>query len=316
MSAIDDQQVSSPTPVDWAPSAGRFVDVDAQTLRSHFDRKPFLFPHCISAHPVFSLPRLVALARSLRAEFVEYNSGTIPISLPDWLDTPYSGLSVEDSLRQLAEVCSWISLKRAEADSDYKEVLDRCLDEIEAVVADAAPGLCERAACIFVSSPESITPYHMDHEINFLLQIRGTKTVFVFDGEDRGVVPHRQLEDYFAGDQLHRNLPFGPELQKHAIGFELKEGYGLHIPSTFPHWVQNGSEISISISVSLSSAASLRRARVYRMNAMLRKMIGVDPVPYGESAIIDTAKHQAFRVLHRVSRWLSLAGLHPEAGAQ
>ena len=32
-----------------------------------------------------------------------------------------------------------------------------------------------REAFIFISSPNTVTPYHMDPEYNFLLQIRGTK---------------------------------------------------------------------------------------------------------------------------------------------
>jgi len=48
--------------------------------------------------------------------------------------------------------------------------------------------MCEREAAIFVTSPGSVTPYHMDKEINFLLQIRGTKTISVFSASDREVL--------------------------------------------------------------------------------------------------------------------------------
>ena len=41
---------------------------------------------------------------------------------------------------------------------------------------------------IFVSSPGSVTPYHIDPERNFLLQVRGNKTMHMFDGSDRSLL--------------------------------------------------------------------------------------------------------------------------------
>src|SRR5258706_12172844 len=112
-------------------TANRFLDIDPETFRTDFNRKPFLFRHHLSDHPLFKLPRLAELARTLPPSIVEYNAGKIPVSLPDQEKTPYTGLSAEETVRRIEECSSWMVPKRAEADPESLEVLNRCLDEIQ-----------------------------------------------------------------------------------------------------------------------------------------------------------------------------------------
>jgi hypothetical protein len=281
------------------------LEMDAATFRTHFNRKPFLFRHRLSDHPLFRLPHLAELARTLPPEIVEYNAGNIPVSLPDWENTPYTGLSAEETVRRIEECGSWIVLKRAEYAPECLAVLDACLDEIEPLSNPIEPGMCAREAAIFVTSPGSITPFHIDHEINFLLQIRGSKTISVFSASDREVLSEQDLERHFSGPAIHRNLEFSERHQDRARVFELKEGYGLHIPTTDPHWVKNGDGVSISFSAGFKTRASLRRGRVYRMNARLRRL-GLNPAPYGASTVGDEVKSHALRALNRAGSWLGV----------
>ena len=48
--------------------------------------------------------------------------------------------------------------------------------------------MCHRAGWIFVTSPGAVTPFHMDDEHNFILQIAGRKRLYVWDPQDRSVV--------------------------------------------------------------------------------------------------------------------------------
>ena len=286
-------------------TADRFLDIDPETFRTHFNRKPFLFRHNLSDHPLFRLPRLAELARTLPPGIVEYNAGNIPVSLPDWENTPYTGLSAEETVRRIEECGSWMVLKRAEADPECLDVLNRCLDEIEPLSQPIEPGMCEREAAIFVTSPASITPYHMDHEINFLLQIRGSKTISVFSASDREVLSEQELEKHFSGPAIHRNMVFQERYQERATVFELTPGYGIHIPTTDPHWIKNGARVSISFSNGFKTHASLRRGMIYNLNGRLRKM-GLHPAPYGRGALRDTMKLQLVRALNRAHKWLNM----------
>ena len=63
-----------------------------------------------------------------------------------------------------------------------------------------------REAFIFVSSPGAVTPFHIDPEWNFLLQVRGRKIIHVFPADDRSLVSEEELERFYSGG--HRNLAF------------------------------------------------------------------------------------------------------------
>jgi len=288
-----------------AVASASFVEIDEETFRTHFNRKPFLFRHHVSDHPLFKLTRLAELARTLPPSIVEYNAGKIPVSLPDWQNTPYTGLSAEETVRRIEECGSWLVLKRAEAAPDCLRLLNDFLDEIEPFSEEVEPGMCEREGAVFVTSPGSVTPYHMDHEINFLLQIRGSKTVSVFSASDREVLSELELEKHFSGPAIHRNMAFYERYQKRATVFELKAGYGLHIPTTDPHWIKNGDAVSISFSAAFKTRASLHRGAVYRLNGQLRK-VGLRPAPYGSGDLRDAMKYQFSRVVGRAQRLLNI----------
>src|SRR5262249_12038079 len=142
------------------------LEIDPSEFRPCFNRSPFLFRHNLAENPLLALPRLINLATTLPENYVEYNAGNIPVSI-DYYSTPRTGLSVEESIRRIEECCSWIVMKRVEHDPEYKELLNKCLDEIEPLSELLEPGMYERAGSIFISSPGAVTPYHMDHETNF-----------------------------------------------------------------------------------------------------------------------------------------------------
>jgi len=283
----------------------RYLDIDPETFRTHFNRKPFLFRHHLCDHPLFRLSNLAHLARTLPPSIVEYNAGNIPVSLPDQDKTPYTGLSAEETVRRIEECRSWMVLKRAEADPECLNVLNQCLDEIQPLSEPIDPGMCEREAAIFVTSPGSVTPYHMDKEINFLLQIRGSKTISVFSASDREVVSEVELERHFTGAAIRRNMEFHDRYQERATIFELKAGYGIHIPTTDPHWIKNGDAVSISFSNGFKTRASLRRGMIYNLNGRIRKL-GLRPADYGKGPLRDTMKLQVLRAINRAERWLNI----------
>ncbi len=202
-------------------------------FRAKFDKQPFLIEHDLCDHPLFDLNRILELAKQLPEDRVEYNLGDLPIGV-DPAATPRNGMSVEDTIKRIETCKSWLVLKNVERDSDYNKLLRQCLDQIEAAVADTYPGIEPREGFIFLSSPGSVTPYHIDPEHNFLLQIRGTKTMRVWNGNDRSIISEAELDAFHAG--ASRNLIYRDELDQSAQAFELTPGVGLHVPVTFPHW--------------------------------------------------------------------------------
>ncbi len=62
--------------------------------------------------------------------------------------------------------------------------MDEVLDELNLGVEQRDPGMCYRGGWIFVTSPNTVTPFHYDKEHNFILQVRGRKTLHVWDHRD------------------------------------------------------------------------------------------------------------------------------------
>src|SRR5258708_22869839 len=120
-------------------------------------------------------------------------------------------------------------LKRVEQDAEYRALLDGCLEEIGAHARELSPPMFDQQGFIIISSPAAVTPFHIDHEYNFLLQIRGSKRVNIWDADDRFALPEQQLETFYS-DFLHRNLPWRDDFQGTTRLHALAPRDGLHFP--------------------------------------------------------------------------------------
>ena len=269
------------------------LELDKATFASKFNREPFTVRHRLADHPLFALPRLIELARRLPAEHVSYNSGDVPVTTGLYKG-PQTGLSIEETIRQIEQCRSWMVLKYVEGDPEYRQLLDDCLDLVKPLSEPVAPGMKKRQGFIFISSASSVTPYHMDPEYNFLLQVRGNKRITIWDPADRSILSEKALEDYYSEREFQ--IAFKEEYRDKAKRFTLAPGLGLHFPVTAPHFVENGDEVSISFSITFQTPASERRRFLYGANARLRQL-GFKPTPVGRSALRDRTKHIAFRAV-------------------
>jgi len=292
------ERESGPSAAAGAEPDRRLLQVDAHTFRECFDRKPFLIGHHLVGHPLFELPRLIRLSRTLPEAHVEYNAGDIPINLAP-AQTPRNGLSAEETIRRIAQCKSWMVLKYVEHDPDYRALLHQCLAEVARHSEPIRPGMCLAQGFIFISSPASVTPYHMDPEHNFLLQIRGSKQVHLFDGRDPTIVSEEELERHCGG--AHRNLVYRDDLESRGWSFDLNPGFGLHFPATAPHYVKNGPEVSVSFSITFRTPDIERRSDTHNFNAYLRRR-GLRPAPVGRHPWRDNLKCFTVRAGRKVLR--------------
>ena len=302
-SVFTSQKIIASTGTDSDPRR-HLLQIDPQMFRRCFDRMPFLIGHHLAGHPLFELSRLTRLSQTLPEANVEYNAGDIPISLAAD-QTPRNGLSPEETIRRIAQCKSWLVLKNVEHDPDYRALLQRCLAQVASHSEPMRPGMCLAQAFIFITSPGSVTPYHMDPEHNFLLQIRGSKRIRLFDGRDRSIVSEEDLERHYGG--AHRNLIYRDDLATKGWTFELKPGFGLHFPVTAPHYVKNGPEVSVSFSITFRTPDIERRSEVHNFNAFLRRN-GLQPATAGKHPWRDRLKSFNVRVGRKLHRLLELTG--------
>jgi hypothetical protein len=266
----------------------QILQIDWQSFADALSREPLGVHHNQADHPLFTLEAIAALADRLPPGSTERHAAKQERLVPG--GAPDIGGPPSETVLGIEESGCWMVLWYIEQDSDYKELLDACLDPVAAHLGDKEGAMCQREAFLFLSAPNAVTPLHFDPEQNFLLQVRGQKDMNVcrFPNESDQL---RELERYYGGG--HRNLEAMPT---ESETFRLEPGMGVYVPSFFPHWVQNGPRASISLSITFRTQASRRVERVHKINARLRHL-GLTPVAPNVSPLRDRLKDLTYTAL-------------------
>ncbi len=273
--------------------------------------------HSLSSHPLLQLPRLQMLAESL--------AGTdhIKFVLPNRKEaSAFYTISEREAKRNVGEVFqrieekgSWVAIYFAEADPDYRKLIDEALNSLAPTVEPTDPGMSGYSLFIFVASPPTITPFHFDRENNFNLQILGRKHLRVWPMNDREAVPEEAIENYFTHNSLS-GLRYHDDLESRAKHFDVGPGDGLYVPCTSAHfvateeyWATPGNSVSISIALTYFTRATRIRANAYLCNEFLRKHFSVNPTPPGRSPFLDSVKYPVARALIKSRQMLRNASI-------
>lgn len=262
-----------------------------------YPEMPVKLRHDLVDHPLLTLPALVELAAALPKADVEYNPGALPIGIaPE--DIPSPRLGIAETIRSIEENGSWMVLKRIEQHPDYRTLLESTLAELAPIVTPRTGEMLTLQGFVFISSPDAVTPFHFDPEHNILLQIRGQKTMTVFPATDEAIVPAQAHEAYHLG-QHHRNLGWDDHFSAKGTAFTLVPGEAIHVPVKAPHWVKNGPQVSISLSVTWRSTWSYEEADARAFNHLLRKW-GITPASPRRLPAHNRGKSIAYRALRRI----------------
>ncbi len=273
-----------------------FPDDARLAFAAAYPDHPTKLHHDLVGHPLLTLDALAALAERMPLASVEYNKGDLPLGVLAQ-DTPANGLSLGETIRTIESNGSWAVLKNVERDADYGALLDAALAELEPIVARATGAMLHREAFIFLSSPGSITPFHMDPEHNILLQIRGQKVVTIFPADNEELVPPQQSEHFHAGG--HRNLTWRDDFLSRGAAYPLTPGEAVHVPVKCPHFVQNGSAVSVSVSVTWRSERSVAAGELHSLNALLRKR-GLPIGTVGTTPERQSIRRLAYRIMRKL----------------
>jgi hypothetical protein len=188
-----------------------------------------------------------------------------------------------DLIRNLEGANAWLTILNAEQDPDYAELMNVMLDRLELNMGASSGELCNRGAFIIVSSPNSVTPVHFDLEHSCLMQVSGSRELIL--GRFEGEAEHRREVDRYFGS-THGRLSFMPR----EVGrYHIAPGRGVYIPPYTSHWLRNGPAVSVSMTLTYFTTASLRTARIEDLNSRLRRL-HLSPRPPGDSAAVDAMK--------------------------
>lgn len=292
-----------------APAASAFR-VQPQDGLVFSARQSIRLRHNFHRHPLMQLDALRALAHELQpvggCRFIEPGTGEASEFLHH--DRSPDGRPIDAVFDRIEEPGSWIALYNVERVPRYGRFLDDVVATMRAQVEREQGPIFLVTGFIFISAPPSVTPFHIDRENNFWLQIRGRKALTVWPAGDPAIVPHAVADDFIVfgdltGVRLDDARRARGDQQVHAAGD------GLYFPSTTPHmtmtraeWAAEGDPVSISIGITFYTQATRRHARVHQLNRVLRRL-GLNPTPPGQSDLLDHLKAPLGRVVRRLLEW-------------
>ena len=262
---------------------------------ANYPEVPHILPHGLRNHPLFELEALAQLSESLPDGAIEYNRGDLPIGVDGKPERPAVGIG--DTIRRIAETGSWAVLKNIEQTPLYAAILADLLEELRPQIEARTGRMMMTQAFVFVSSPGAVTPYHFDPEHNILLQLRGSKVMTQFPAGDAEYAPDEIHEGYHTGGP--RELTWREELSPGGREFSIGPGDALFVPVMAPHFVRNGPEPSISLSITWRSEWSFAEADARAFNGVLRR-IGFKPKSTGRWPAHNLAKAYGWRLLRKL----------------
>jgi hypothetical protein len=255
--------------------------------------------HNLHEHPLLQLPQLAQLAKALmpqgQCRFMA--PGATPSSaLGDVLhEASHDGRGIDEVFDHLEESGSWVALYNVETEPRYAALLAEIIGSARELLERTQPGIFKISGYIFISAPPSVTPFHIDRENNFWLQLLGHKTINVWDHTDRDVVSAQDVENFILYNSLD-GVKLRDELKSRSLEFDAGPGDGVYFPSTSPHmtrserdWVRPGNGVCASIGVVFYTRNTRRNARVHQLNSYLRR-VGLNPRPPEQSRLRDELK--------------------------
>lgn len=272
-----------------------FSSEDRAKFAVNYPEVPHKLTHRLGAHPLMAIESLAKLAEALPNGSVEYNASDQPIGLDSKPDP--TGVPIGETIRNIEQSGSWAVLKNVEQDPAYAFLLADLLTEIRPEIAAKTGAMLKTQAFIFITSPGGVTPYHFDPEHNILLQVRGSKVMTQFPAGDTRFAPDEVHETYHTGGA--RELRWSETMLGCGKEFPLCAGEALFVPVMAPHFVRNGPESSVSLSITWRSDWSFAEADARAFNGALRR-VGMNPRAPGRWPSRNRAKALGWRLLRRL----------------
>ncbi|MEQ9545818.1 MAG: cupin-like domain-containing protein [Marinobacter sp.] len=261
------------------------------------DVSPFKIRHSLLGTKVLELDSLTEILLRLPKNQV-YLSNTRLDKQDDFEATfkkrKDGSCSLESALRGMLHSDSLIMVNSPEVDSAFKPVYEEIMESIAKLVAqrDRRKRILMPTLYLFIASPNSVTPFHIDRYSTFLFQFRGSKKVYVAEPWDNRVVSDANREAYIS--YANTKLPWNDGQERLFTCFDFTPGECIHIPFVSGHFVKNGSDdISISMSLIFNTENTMMWRRALNFNHRARRILrplNVAPYPVGRSDARDLSK--------------------------
>jgi len=261
------------------------------------DREAFTFKHGLLGHPALSLDNLERVLPSLPPQQVFYSKGLLKES--DDFDRAHvehsNGLSLKQTIETIRTSNSYIMVRSPESDESFGPLFRDLKADVEELMrgrGDVGSEAVDALLYLFIASPNSVTPFHVDRYSTFLMQFSGSKEVCVFPQWDERVVSAADCEAFMS--HTGRRPEWRPSAEPLATSFHFKPGDALHIPFMAGHLVRNGAEeVSVSMSIIFNTAETVMQMKALMLNQRIRsplQRMGLAPTAVGSHTGRDRLK--------------------------
>ena len=264
-----------------------FNFLDSNILPEKLDNEAFIANHNLNKTEVLSIDSLSQIIPSLPKEQVMFSKGLADLN--ENFDRAHidkkNNLSLKETIEQLKTHSSYIMVRSPETSPALQSTFQGLKDDVSKLCDRKGIGteLYEPMLYLFIASPSVKTPFHIDRYSTLLFQLRGSKTIAVYEQFNDKVVPAVVRESFVDHSELRPS--WKNETDHLAQKFEFTPGQMLHIPFIAPHYVENGhQDISISLSIIFRTNESQNWLKAMTVNNRLRSKLKLNPSPIGNNS--------------------------------
>jgi hypothetical protein len=271
------------------------ADDEIRRFASLYPGEPGKLVHRLAGHPLLSLEALADAAGRMKPANVlchaarnRNGAGFAPSEPP--------GQSIDETVRAIGSASRYVMLSLVEQLPEYAALMRETIGQLEPAIRACTGEPLQQRAFLFISSPETLAPFHFDAEYNVLFQIAGRKDFMLYPPVAPWITDAANEHYHRTGDNL---LPWHESFAGQGRRILLEPGDALFVPYRWPHWVEVGEEPSISLSFTWNSRAGFEQNDAWRLNAWLRRF-GLSPDAPAPLPMRSAVRSLAWRALSRL----------------
>jgi hypothetical protein len=252
-----------------------------------FGKEPILLTHNLHQNALLSeesLGQIIDTYNQRNHRYLLAHMGPLGSPKESWREFRIGSMTGRQLIERIRHERLWISLHDINhVSADFQRLLDSIFDEMHERVP-GSPRTFQRTCAVLISSPGAQVFYHFDTSGQTLWQIQGTKTVRLYPCREPFLTQERidMVTAFRESFRDESNQPWRPEFDREAIDFRgngdltLYPGEMVYWPLNMPHRVENGDQMSISLTTEFYTDEIKRHVRASTANGILRTF-GFEP---------------------------------------
>ncbi len=192
-----------------------------------------------------------------------------------WRNGDFNGLSGEEVLQAIKTGQLWLCLRGIEKFAPhYHDVMEQAFAEVAEVTPHVTTDRSQTH--LLISSPNASVLDHTDIPIIHHWHVRGKKRFYLWDADDKKVLPDETLEAVILRE-TEEEIHYEEAWDEFAKIIDLEPGISCSWPQNGPHKVDNLDGLNVSVVAEYFTPKAKRKYGVYYANGFMRRYLGWKP---------------------------------------